>query len=453
MKKAIKSLFVFVLVIGLGASVLSIQNVINFKSGASGTPANLVIDLATSFSGAKNTWAFLSQGGEERGRSLLSVVPQVKNLKPRYIRIDHVYDFFPIVQTDGSYSWSEFDQYIRDITATGAKPFLALSYNPQNLGGGNTDMPDLNKWTALVKATIEHVSGRNGLGISDVYYEVWNEPDLFGQFKVYPPKDYRDLYVASSNGALSAQNVLPFKLGGPAITALYKNWFDALVDTASTKRVKFDFFSWHEYGEDTTKFSDDINTVLKWRAEKSPNLELFITESGINAANDEAYDGTLSAIQTLSTISLSADKIDGLFSFEIKDGPGPEQKWGRWGLLTHEKYGTPIQKTRYKALEFMNGMGSGEKLNVAGIGSWVSAFARQDASSSKIFVVNYDPDNKHVEAVPLRLVGIPSQQFLLVRRDFLGKTTQTQEVARNGSWSGFQYFPANSAAIFEVIPQ
>src|SRR3972149_1571123 len=52
-------------------------------------------------------------------------------------------------------------------------------------------------WQNLAQKTVEHVSGKAGLNLSNVYYEVWNEPDLFGGYKVYGGKNYLDLYSHS----------------------------------------------------------------------------------------------------------------------------------------------------------------------------------------------------------------------------------------------------------------
>lgn len=457
-KRAWKIISSVVLSIGLFAGVILVQNIASYENHAAGTPANLSIDLSNSYPDAKNSWQFLSQGGEEKGRPLLPVVPQVKQLSPQYIRVDHVFDFFSVVSSVNgqsiTYNWQNLDAYIADIRATGAKPFLALSYTPALLGAHDTDMPDLSLWRSLIKATVEHVSGKRGLAIPDVYYEVWNEPDLFGQFKINPPKDYRDLYKATSDGALSAQDVLPFKLGGPATTALYKNWFDGLSQLSATQRIKYDFFSWHVYGQDTSILDQNISSVLLWKAQLGiPNLELFVTEHGLDAANNPGYDNTLSVFNTLSAGAIAADRINGLMSFEIKDGPGPTQKWGRWGLFTHEKYGTPVAKPRYAALTFLNRMAQGERINVAGNGSFVRAFGRQDTTTARVMVVNYDQYGKHAEAVPVRFFGIKAPKMLFVRTDLFGNTTKLVVVPTNGEWKTVLYFNPNSAATLELTPQ
>ena len=76
----------------------------------------------------------------------------------------------------------------------------------------------------MVQRTIEHYSGEKG--IANVYYEVWNEPDLFGKWTMGGNKDYKKLYLYASRGAQAARVSQTFKFGGPATTGLYKNWLD-----------------------------------------------------------------------------------------------------------------------------------------------------------------------------------------------------------------------------------
>lgn len=432
----------------LSLGVFFLKDKVNLSGKASGTPANLVIDMAASYSVTERPWANLAQGGEEKGRSLEPTISSIRKLNPKYIRIDHIYDYFDVVRPDGSYNWAILDSYIGDIRSMGAKPFLSLSYMPKAFGvNSEIDMPaNLSNWTNLVRATIEHVSGRSGLSIPDVYYEVWNEPDLFGSFKVYPPKNYLDLYIASSNGATGARNVLPFKFGGPATTALYKNWFTALTDPKL--KVRLDFFSWHRYSDSLDNYEQDMKDISSWGA--PVGMEFFITESGIDSANNEAYDGVTAAIHTLGEAAVTSDKLEGLFSFEVKDGVGNTKNWGRWGILTHEKWGGVSEKPRFAAISFLNRLSGAERLNIAGQGSFVKAIARKDKNVYRVLIVNYDPNNKNVEAVPMKFVGLTSDKISVRRIDFLGGSADVPVIVTNKEWSTVQYFRANSASIFEI---
>ncbi len=434
------------LLLALPAGIYLVSQKTNFFQKAFGIPANLLIDAGSSYDVPGDVWKNLAQGGEERGRMLAPVIPQIKSLQPQYIRIDHIFDY---------YDTGKLDEVINDITSTGAKPFISLSYMPPNLSknGDINDVPaNWSDWENLVQKTIEHISGRNGLAISNVYYEVWNEPDLFGKYKVGGKKSYLDLYLHSAAGASRAANTLPYKFGGPATTGLYKSWFDALLKSKE-RGVRLDFFSWHRYSYSLDDYESDLLNAQRWLIDYPSfgDLELIISEMGINSENDKAYDGGLSAIHTIATAAILENRIGKAFNFEIKDGPGPEKYWGRWGILTHEKFGAPETKSRFLALQFLNGM-SGNKVNVAGTGSWVKAFAKEAGGKIRVLVVNYDRYGRHGEAVPMNFVNLPFTSFTFRRRDFLGKTRDIPVSVTGNSWSTVQDIAPNSASIFELIP-
>ena len=143
-------------------------------------------------------------------------------------------------------------------------------------------------------------------------------------------------------------------------------------------------------------------------------------------------------------------KVQRAFVFEIKDGPGNEKFWGRWGLLTHEKFGTPEKKPRYNALEFLNNLGP-FRISLAGEGSWVKGIASTDeAGDVKLLVVNYDPAGKHSESVPITFENLPNGNFKFTRRDFLGGTRSTPVATTSATWRTVEYFVPNSAAMITL---
>lgn len=120
--------------------------------------------------------------------------------------------------------------------------------------------------------------------------------------------------------------------------------------------------------------------------------------------------------------------------------------------MTHQMHGEPVPKMRYHALEFANRMLGGQRLAVSGEGSWVKAMAMQIDNTPTLLVVNYDPNNKHYETVPITFKNVPSE-FILRRTDFLGGTKEQFVVATASDWKTDELFSPNSAAIFEIVPK
>jgi len=325
--KKTKLIIQFLLFIGILVLVLisasQISVVREFFGQASGEEANIHVYTKNVIGNYNRPWRNLAQGGEDNNWRLTPLIPQVKALNPEYIRIDHIYDFYEIVQgTSGnlSFNFSKLDLIIDDILATGAKPYIALSYMPPQLSDGDIigAPQNYNDWQIVVQKTIEHISGTRG--IVDVYYEVWNEPDLFGNWKYYGNKNYLNLYLYSSRGAQNAQGVKPFKLGGPATTAFYTSWIDALAKFAVKNNLKLDFISWHRYSDDVDQYRNDFIQIEKL-LEKYPRLEstteFHITEWGLDSENNPGYDTNFSAAHTVATSIEMVGTIDKAFSFEI----------------------------------------------------------------------------------------------------------------------------------------
>lgn len=443
----------------LGIIVLAVvmPYAVKYVGKASGTPANLLIDYQGVLGQMPTPWRNLAQGGEEPKEMLSGVVNEVKALRPEYIRLDHLYDGYQVVSGSGdqlTYDWSRLDNAVNQILATGAKPFLSLSYMPTAISKGDIiDQPrDWNQWAAVVQATIEHYSGRSNKNIDGVIYEVWNEPDLFGGYKTYGDKNYLTMYQYAAQGAARAKGVNSFEFGGPAITALYQNWAERLIKFVDENNLRMDFFSWHRYDYNLERFETDADQIREWSSNIPAlvNLKFYVTEWGHDPKVQDGYDTRFGAIHTLAAARTMMAKVQRAFVFEIKDGPGNEKFWGRWGLLTHEKFGTPEKKPRYFALQFLNSLGR-FRVSLAGEGSWVKGIASTDeAGNMKVMVVNYDPKGQHSEAVPITFDNLPKTTFRFVRKDFLGSTTTINVATDSASWRTTEFMGANSASMFSL---
>lgn len=438
-------------------TVIAIPNAVRLASRASGEPANLVFNLEGVLGKMPTPWRNLAQGGEESGDMIANVIPEVKVLKPEYIRIDHIYDAYRVVSRNGgelAYDWSRLDLAVDSILATGAKPFLSLSYMPEAIAEGDivSSAKDWKEWGQVVGATIRHFSGVDQKNIDGVIYEVWNEPDLFGGFKTYGDKNYLDMYAASARAAANVRGVNLFEIGGPATTGLYQNWLERLIKYVDANNLRMDFVSWHRYTTDLTQFEKDVAQARSW-AENIPalvNLKYYITEWGFDSEVNKGYDEKSGAVHFLAASRTMVGNVDRAFAFEVKDGPGNEKYWGRWGMLTHQKYGTPEKKPRYKAMEFINGLLS-NRLSVAGEGSWVKSLASTDENGDiKIMIANYDPKGTHVEAVPMTFDNLPKGEFTITRQNFLGDSRTTKIATTSATWKTSEYFDANSAAMFTI---
>lgn len=411
-----------------------------YFSRAASVKANIIVDVTKTSGPFPDRWKALAQGGEESGARMLgNVIPQVSGLYPKYIRIDHIYDFYNVVSRNSSnnvaFDFSRLDQTVCDIYHAGAKPFFSLGYMPPTMSddGSLVGKPkDWNEWTFLVQKTVEHYSSKTTVlpcgaledfWKTDIYYEVWNEPDLetFGKWKYSGNKSYSDLYFYSVKGAQQAQNVLPFKIGGPVTTALYKNWIQKFLDYVALNNLRLDFISWHHYSKKTDDYTNDVINLNQWLSEdpkyyRYQQLPKIISEWGYDSNVNDIADTNVGAAHTVASLrNLLNARLELAFLFEIKDGTSPS-----WGILTHDGK----EKPRYQALKLLNGL-DGNQLMVDGEGSHVSAIASINSNQVELVLTNYDESGHNYEAVPVSFRNLDGAKYNLTETFLDGRSLTT----------------------------
>ena len=441
------------LIVSIPVSVFLVKQITRLTSRASESPANIVVDTTAASGFLPRPWRNIAQGGEELVNFLDGVGREVGSLNPKYIRIDHVYDAFEVVGREGNelkFDFSRLDLLIEKIRGVGATPFLALSYMPQAIA--TTDIvstpKDWNEWSLVVRRTIEHYSGEKG--IAGMYYEVWNEPDLFGKFTAI---SYIPLYRAASRGAAEAVGVLPFKIGGPATTGLYKNWVDTLMKTVQEEKLRLDFISWHRYDTNPERHIQDISEVESWVGNFPyfSEIELWVTEWGPYSDNNPMYDEISGAAHLLTVVRLQMGKINSAFLFSVKDGKDPNGSpfWGRWGLFTSDATGNK-PKPRFTALSWLTDLGNG-RLSVSGEGSWVKAIAARKDGEVQLVLINYDPGGSHSETVPVKVTGLDGNYKYKER--YIGGETRSGTLTSSGGEVSHQVFlKANESVFLTIFP-
>lgn len=444
---------------GILVGVMNVGQVKQLLTKAGGTPAEIEVKTQAVLGPLPRPWRNLAQGGESADYRFTEVINQVKSLHPEYIRIDHIYDFYEPVKRDGqgqlTFDWSKLDPVLDDIAQMGAKPFVSLSYMPPAISRGDiVDKPNnWGEWQLVIQRTIEHISGRSGKNISNVYYEVWNEPDLFGNWKTYGDKNYLELYRYAARGAMSVKGAQPFKFGGPAITAFYSSWADSLFDFVEKNNLRFDFFSWHRYHLDVEKYMEEAKAV-DLALEKYPRLllsvEKIISEWGLDSENNAGYDGNWAAAHMTAVMTELPVWVDKAFVFEIQDGKDPAGKeyWGRWGLITHKEFGSKA-KPRFRAIALLEQLGD-ERLALGGKGSWVRGLAAKKETVIQTLLVNYDTRGLHVEKVPVTYSQVRPGEFV-IKQKFLDGKLQTFNVATTEATLKHEVvMPASSIVFLEL---
>lgn len=341
----------------------------------------------------KKIWPFFAQGGEEKTPMLQPAEGMIKQLSPQLIRIDHVFDF------------PDLDQRVEEIISLGATPFLSLSYFPKFISVNPTDFPaSLSDWQTLVEKTIQRYSGKAEKNIPGIYYEVWNEPDLFGKMS---PETYFSLYRSCVTAGNNCSNCNLFKIGGPAITTLKSQspWMTNFLSSVINSRLRLDFVSWHSYQKDPSKTTAEIESLknLPLFGQLAPETEIIISEWGSVPEISPLHDSYFDASHTIAVVSKIKNSLDKLLAFELVDGPSPEKKqfWGRWGLLTHKSFGATA-KPRFYAFLYLNKL-LAYRLNSSSSSPNLNAIGSTDGKEAYALIVGRGNEGTNFQPFQVKL--------------------------------------------------
>lgn len=419
--KKINLFFLLVILLFLPFTVFSALQIQQYLSRASIPKANIIVKTEKSMGEINTSWSNFSQGGEEPPPMLEKTIDKMKKLSVRYIRLDHIYDSYDIVKKNNNgfvFDFSILDKTVEDILQMGALPFFSLSYMPPvftNDGSVISVPDDWNNWKDLVRATIEHYSSRFGMNLTNVYYEVWNEPELpqFGSWKLTGHKDYKLLYFYAAEGAKLAKYTNKFFLGGPAVGSFYPDWISKFADYIIQNNLRLDFYSWHRYHKNPHIFINDAQGIRKI-LNHYPDLKdvpLVLSEWGIDSSNNTLTNSNQSAAFTVHSASKFQKNIDLAFNFEVKDGPPPSG--GNWGLLTHEKNNPPLApKPKYYAFQALNKLEK-NRVEIVGTNYFIDGLAAKTDNKITVLLANYDKEGKNTENVPVTFTGLSNGSYKL----------------------------------------
>lgn len=354
-----------------------------------------------------------SQGGEgqmtQRGY-FEDAMRIMTDIRPTYIRIDHLYDYYNILSFDDNgnpvYDFSELDRIVDAVINIGAEPLMSLSYTPPALAQDTVYAPptDLNAWESLVYETVNYYNIERGLNIR--YWEVWNEPNLAHFWDGTIP-DYLELYSATAQGLKRAD---PSALiGGPAtlsnpsrLPGYYRfseqNWFTALINHANKNDLPIDFVSWHLYSTSPDSYLENIELHQSWLRDLDPQPLMLMTEWNYSGGKSSTMDNRRSVAYLAHTLSvLSQSDLQQAFYFEPIDGG---DDWiNSWGLIRADSTPKPSFYA-YKLFDRLDGVQLKAVSNHLNVG----AMATQSDDDIMVLIWNNTPST---ESVILDIDGLP----------------------------------------------
>lgn len=305
-----------------------------------------------------------------------------------------------------TYNWQYIDVLYDFLLSIDIKPFVELSFMPNDLASGTetvfwwkgniTPPKDYNKWFNLIKALTEHFTERYGTEeVKTWYFEVWNEPNHPAFFKS-DQAEYFKLYEYTSKAIKSVNQ--DYKVGGPASAG--NGWVREIIDYCEKQNVAIDFIATHTYsvikgafdesGKTGIQFNPDSMAVTKdviksrniIQASAKPNLELHYSEwSSSFSSSDPIHDTYQSAAFILDKIKGTEQVANSMSYWVFTDifeekGPRATPFHGGFGLLNYQS----IKKPAYYAYQFLNNLGETE-LKSSDKESWICKNQHGDVQS------------------------------------------------------------------------
>ena len=304
-----------------------------------------------------------------------------------YVRFHAIFhDEVGIYSEDGEghpvYNFSYVGEIYDGLLASGVKPFVELSFMPNQLAAAPAPHPfwykpnvsppkDWQKWDDLISAFAQFLIQRYGIEeVSSWYFEVWNEPNL--DFWAGKPQQstYWQLYDHTARALKKVNQRL--RVGGPATAQAA--WVGALIEHCAQNNVPLDFVSSHVYANDSSQnvFGTDENIPrdqMVCRAVKkvheeiagsaNPRLPLIWSEYNATYKNEtEITDSTFMGPWLADTIR-QCDGIVNMMSYWTFSDVFEEQGvvktpfYGGYGLIA----AGGIPKPAFRAFQLLHKLG------------------------------------------------------------------------------------------------
>ncbi|MEN8255661.1 MAG: glycoside hydrolase [Verrucomicrobiota bacterium] len=326
------------------------------------------------------------------------------------------------------YNWQYVDKVYDYILSIGMKPFVEISFMPNELASNKpsevertlgktmvfnynanvTPPKSYDDWAHLVTAFTQHLTDRYGEGeVGTWYFECWNEANC-PLFWTGDRDEYFKLYDATARAVKSVSK--DYRTGGPSTAA--SRWVPELIEYCEKNVTPIDFFTTHEYGIVAgmvdgdgvskkfmkTERDDIIRHVKKVRgqieASKHAGAELHYTEwSASYSSRDPIHDSyhmPAYILQKVKGVEGDASSMSyWVFSDVFEEsGPGHFPFHGGFGLLNLQG----LKKPSFYAYKFFNDLGDTE-LNCSDADSWVT----KEGDDVQVLLWNFTPVNQGEE--------------------------------------------------------
>jgi beta-xylosidase len=383
----------------LFAAILYLFIPVHFVCGGAPVEKGTVMVDILGESGLFSPMTDVSQGGIKEVtdyRFWASLVPVLKKIGTKNVRIDHIFDdnYYGIVNRNKSgalaYHWDKLDAVLAQIVKAGARPYFCLSYMPGTASQGLSPyLPprDYGIWKDICTELVQHVTKR--FKLAGLYYEVWNEPNLT-EFWKGSQQEYFKLYKASVE-AIAAVDPHA-KVGGPATAGVDIKWMRSFLEYIKRESLQLNFVSWHLYALDLQTYKRQIRDAKGLLSELGypENPEIIVSEWNIRGELHPDNDAFYNAGHTAGVLKVFHEEgVSKSFFFAPKDSSASTELHGEWGMVTNNGGAKPVYDL-FKAYARLRG----RNLHVVTSDKNVNTFATFNKGTLRMLIWYYDHETK-----------------------------------------------------------
>jgi xylan 1,4-beta-xylosidase len=422
--------------------------IVSFPSfGLAQVPLQLGIYQSTQIGTLDLSRYSLGNGGLSSAPMFRDQIPLLQAIRPKTIRI-FIQEYYDIYPDHGVYNWSQLDETLNDIKATGARPIANIDFKPKVLfpviEQSKTDPNNYSEWEELVYQLVKHAND-NGYGIR--YWEIGNEGDIGesgGCPYLFSSDGYVRYYTHTANAILRADPNA--KIGGPALAGFASSIGDAIMAAAASGSTRLDFFSWHMYTNSPDSILASINNVkgrLAYYGLK--NTETLISEWNVGLSNpilDSRFQPVFIFQVTKafhdSGLSMAAYyhvrdyhvNTDDFLPFMSASGAQAMADW--WNV--HPQYDgifdfNERMRPAYHALRWTSSVLNGPQLQVSGTNNDVSAYSVTRGNSIYTAIWNYSNAGISYDVE----IGLPQTASGNFQLAYLNAATDSIDILRQGT--------------------
>lgn len=346
--------------------------------------------------------------------------------------------FMGYAPKDPRTNWQVADYAIDSLIDRGLQPMFTTSFIPSAMASGpvtvfttkgHTSPPkDWKQWEAFVRESVQHAVDRYSLAVvKQWYFEVWNEPNLFGWFWGGTKDDFFRLWQTTCHAIKSVD--ASFRIGGPSTGRA--DWVGDLLEFGRAHDCVPDYLTPHIYNNDSTT-GDALAPFAgpqEDRGSKSPNFSIGVMR-GVRALVDQlGFKGELHwnewgrsfhgidtrredpaeaafIVRLLDRVSQDADVFAYWCISDIYDqvGYGREAFHGGYGLLSLQG----LRKPAYHAFSLLARLGTARVPVVAGPDDLRGAIATTGEGARHVLAYAYQHDDVPVRGTVDTVVDLPA---------------------------------------------